>query len=175
MVCYTNAPQARLLLNGKVVGEMKPYDVPTGIIHWDIPYDGGELRAEGCDMDGNILSDYVIRSSGRPYAIRVTTDRETLTDECKVAHIIVEVVDEDGTTVKLADNNITCRVEGPVRLLGLEGSNDSDMSDYTDDNHRVYHGRLLAYIRSAKGETGKALIKFTSPLLKGAEVELTVE
>ncbi len=175
VVCYTNAPQARLLLNGKVVGEMKPYDVPTGIIHWDIPYDGGELRAEGCDMDGNILSDYVIRSSGRPYAIRVTTDRETLTDECKVAHIIVEVVDEDGTTVKLADNNITCRVEGPVRLLGLEGSNDSDMSDYTDDNHRVYHGRLLAYIRSAKGETGKALIKFTSPLLKGAEVELTVE
>ena len=37
VVCYTNAPQARLLLNGKVVGGMKPYDEKTGIIYWDIP------------------------------------------------------------------------------------------------------------------------------------------
>ena len=33
VVCYTNAPQARLLLNGRVVGEMKPYDEKTGIIY----------------------------------------------------------------------------------------------------------------------------------------------
>lgn len=32
VVCYTNAPQARLLLDGKEVGEMKPYDDKTGII-----------------------------------------------------------------------------------------------------------------------------------------------
>ena len=49
VVSYTNAPQARLLLNGRVVGEMKPYDEKTGIIYWDIPFRAGELRAEGCD------------------------------------------------------------------------------------------------------------------------------
>ena len=38
VVCYTNAPQARLLLNGRVVGEIKPYDEKTGIIYWDIPF-----------------------------------------------------------------------------------------------------------------------------------------
>ena len=41
VVCYTNAPQARLLLDGRTVGEMKPYDPKTGIIHWDIPYAPG--------------------------------------------------------------------------------------------------------------------------------------
>lgn len=174
VVCYTNASQARLLLNNKEVGEMKPYDEKTGIIYWDIPFQAGELRVEGCDETGNMLSSYIIKTSGRPYALRVTTDCSKLSKERATAHLIVEVVDENGVVVKLGDNNITCIVEGPARLLGLEGSNNSDMSDYTDNNHRVYHGRLLAYIQTT-GSTGEVRVKFTSPLLKGVEVVLNVE
>ena len=70
VVCYTNAPQARLLLNGKEVGQMKPYDDKSGIIYWDIPYQDGELRAEGCDATGKVLSSYAIKTSGRPSALR---------------------------------------------------------------------------------------------------------
>lgn len=55
VVCYTNVPQARLLLNGKEVVQMKPYDDKSGIIYWDIPYQDGELRAEGCDATGKVL------------------------------------------------------------------------------------------------------------------------
>ena len=90
VVCYTNAPQARLLLNGKVVGGMKPYDEKTGIIYWDIPFQAGELRAEGCDEEGNALSGYSIRTSGRPYAIRATADRTILSGDRATAHITVE-------------------------------------------------------------------------------------
>lgn len=174
VVCYTNAPQARLLLDGKVVGEMKPYNAENGIIHWDIPYQSGELKAEGCDAAGNVLSEYVIRSSGRPYAIRAVSDIESLSKEGSVAHVTVEVVDENGTVVKLADNEITCHVEGPARLLGLEGSNNRDMSDYTDNRHRVYHGRLLAYIQPT-GEEGPVRVVFSSPLLKGVTLDLSVK
>lgn len=85
-----------------------------------------------------------------------------------------QAVDENGTVVKLGDNDITCTVEGPARLLGLEGSNNSDMSDYTDNHHRVYHGRLLAYVQTT-GEKGQIRVKFTSPLLQGAELVLNVE
>ncbi len=162
VVCYTNAPQARLLLNGRVVGEMKPYDEKTGIIYWDIPFRAGELRTEGCDKEGNALSSYSIRTSGRPYAIRATADRTILSGDRATAHITVEVVDEEGTVVKLGDNEITCTVEGAARLLGLEGSDNSDMSDYTDNRHRVYHGRLLAYIQTTGGE-GPVKVKFASP------------
>lgn len=174
VVCYTNAPQARLLLDGKVIGDMKPYDEKTGIIHWDIPYQAGELRAEGCDKAGNVLSSYSIKTSGRPYALRVTADRTTLSKDRNTAHLTVEVVDENGTIVKLGDNDMTCTIEGPAQLLGLEGSNNSDMSDYTDNRHRAYHGRLLSYIQTV-GTAGTVRVKFTSPLLKGAEVALVVE
>lgn len=174
VVCYTNAPQARLLLDGKVVGEMKPYDVKTGIIYWDIPYQPGKLLTEGCDKDGNVMSFYSIKSSGRPYALRVSADRTKLSSDRATAHLTVEVIDEEGTPVKLGDNEITCTIQGPARLLGLEGSNNSDMSDYTDNRHRAYHGRLLAYIQTV-GEKGQVRVKFTSPLLKGTELLLNIE
>ena len=171
VVCYTNAPQARLLLNGKVVGEMKPYDVKSGIIYWDIPYEVGELRAEGCDEAGNVLSSYAVRSSGLPYALRVTTDCDTLSADRRVAHVLIEVVDEQGIPVRLADNEITCRIEGPARLLGLENGNNSDMSEHRDHRQRVWRGRLLAYVQ-ATGEAGDIRIRFTSPLLQKTEVVL---
>lgn len=174
VVCYTNAPQARLLLNGKEVGQMKPYDDKSGIIYWDIPYQDGELRAEGCDATGKVLSSYAIKTSGRPYALRATVDKEVLSPDKATAHVTIEVVDEQGTIVKLGDNDVTCQIEGPARLLGLEGSNNGDMSDYTDNHHRAFHGRLLAYIQTT-GEKGEIRVKLTSPLLKGAEVVLKAE
>lgn len=174
VVCYTNAPQARLLLDGKVLGEMKPYDEKTGIIYWDIPYRAGELKAEGCDKDGNILSSYSIKTSGRPYALRVSADRTNLSCNRATAHLIVEVIDEKGVVVKLGDNDITCTIEGPAHLLGLEGSDNSDMSDYTDNRHRAFHGRLLTYIQTT-GEKGQIRVKFTSPLLQGTEIVLNAK
>lgn len=174
VVCYTNAPQARLLLNGKEVGTLKPNDDQTGIISWDILFREGTLRAEGCDTDGRVLSAYEIVSSGRPYALRATADRHVLRADRGVAHIQVEVVDEKGTVVKLSDNDISCHIEGPARLLGLENGNNTDMSDYTARHRRVFHGNLLAYLQGT-GEKGEIVVRFTSPLLQDCVVRLKAE
>lgn len=171
VVCYTNTPQARLLLNGAEVGQMKPYDDKTGIIHWDIPYTPGELEVEGVDNSGNVVADYSIKSSGLPYALKATSDIDSFSPTRRIAHVTIEITDQQGNIVKLGDNEISCRITGPAELLGLEGSNNSDMSDYTDNRHRAYHGRLLAYIKST-GESGPVKIEFKSPLLKGATVTI---
>lgn len=172
VVCYTNAPQARLRLDGCEVGAMKPYDDTTGIIWWDIPYTPGELRAEGCDADGNVLSDHTIRTSGRPYALRVHSEGATTASGVTTAHLVVEVVDQNGVRVMLGDNEIACTIEGPARLLGLEAGNNTDMSDHTDNRHRAYHGRLLAYVQTF-GKQGDIRVHFTSPLLQGTEAVLS--
>ena len=172
-VCYTNAPYARLLLDGEVVGDMKPYDTTSGIVHWDIPFRPGELKVEGCDASGKVLSEYTIKSSGRPYALSVSADKTVISGR-EVAHVVVEVLDEHGLVVKLADNQVTCEIEGPAQLLGLESSDNTDTGDYTDNRHRVYHGRLLAYISKGAGE-GDAVLKFTSPLLESTELKISVK
>lgn len=48
------------------------------------------------------------------------------------------------------------------------------MSDYMDNHHRAFHGRLLAYIQTT-GEKGEIRVKLTSPLLKGTEVVLKAD
>jgi len=45
---------------------MQPYDTETGILHWDIPYEAGELTVEGCDAQGAVQATYRIHTSGTP-------------------------------------------------------------------------------------------------------------
>jgi hypothetical protein len=73
----------------------------------------------------------------------------------------------------LADDEITCVVEGPGELLGLEASNNSKMGNYSDNVQRSFHGRLLAYIQTT-GQAGTLTVKFSSPWLKNAEVKIEV-
>ncbi|WP_308991139.1 sugar-binding domain-containing protein [Mariniflexile litorale] len=175
VVCYTNASKARLELNGNLVGEAKAYDEKTGIISWDIPYQSGTLEAVGLNDKNEAISRYKISSSKRPEAIKVKLENKLIDKNRGVAQVRVEIVDEDGIPVKLADNEITCRIKGSGRLLGLEAGNNTDMTDYTDNKQRVFHGGILAYIE-ANGNSGASInIEFTSPWLKSAEVTLELK
>jgi hypothetical protein len=174
VVCYTNANKAKLLLNGKEVGTTKEYDDNTGIIFWDIPFSAGKLEVIGMDKNNTPVSTYTIESSTRPHALQIIQSEKQIDKEKGVSHIVVQVVDEKGVPVMLSDNEVTCRISGPAKLLGLEASNNTDMSDYTDNVHRVYHGRILAYVQ-ATGEAGDINVSFTSPWLEPAEITLKAE
>lgn len=171
VVCYTNAAKAKLLLNDSVVGQTKDYDDHTGIIYWDIPYQAGKLEVIGLDNNNNEVSHYGIQSSKQPYALKIVQSDNEISKDEGLSQIVLQVVDENGTPVMLSDNEITCKIIGPGKLLGLEASNNSDMSDYTDNTHRVFQGRILVYIQ-ANGEEGNLNIRFTSPWLKPAEITI---
>lgn len=174
VVAYTNAAKARLELNGKQVGEVKPYDEKTGIIVWDVPYKAGKLEVIGLDKNGKEVSRYAINSSKQPAAMVIKQKGITVSKNKGVAQVLLQVVDENGVPVMLSDNEVTCTVSGPGKLLGLEAGNNSDMTDYTDNVQRVLHGHILAYIE-ATGETGTVTVKFTSPWIKPVETTITVK
>lgn len=173
VVGYTNAAQSKLMLNGKQVGDVKPLDDSTGVLYWDIPFQPGKLEIIGMDASGNQLCNYAIQTSSRPMALIAEADVKTVDKDNGVAQVVVQVVDENGNPVILSDDEVTCTVDGPGRLLGLEASNNSDMGDYRDNVQRVYHGQLLAYIQTT-GQKGMLHIKFTSPWLKESIVNLGV-
>ncbi len=173
VVCYTNAAQARLELNGKAVGDAKSHGNDHGIIHWDIPFQDGKLEVIGLDGQGNELSRYSILSSKRPHALKTSaSSTPTVTADGGVAQIEVQVVDEDGNPVVLSEDEVTCQLYGNVRLLGMESGNNTDMSDYTDSKHRMFHGRMIIYVQ-ANGQPGdKASVRLTAPWLQSAEIDL---
>ncbi|MBQ0020914.1 MAG: DUF4982 domain-containing protein [Bacteroidales bacterium] len=182
VVCYTNSPKARLVLNGKEVGEVKEKDPRNGIIYWDIPYEAGKLTAIGVSADGKDQATYDIHTNLRPASLRArfdddnargmqATEADTRTNALN--HLLIEVLDDNGNVVRMADNNVTCRIEGPARLLGLEGSDNTDMGNYRDNQQRVHNGRLLAYIRNTQ-QRGTVRIILSSPLLGESTVEYEV-
>lgn len=174
VVCYTNAAKARLELNGKVVGDTKNYDDNTGIIYWDIPYTAGKLEVVGFDNNDSEISRYGIQSSKQPHALTISQVETSISKDKGLAQVVVQVVDEQGIPVMLSDNEITCQISGPAKLLGLEASNNDDMSDYTDNKQRVFHGHILAYIQ-ATGTEGQVRVRFTSPWLKPVETVINVK
>ena len=161
VMCYTNAPTARLLLNGKEVGGQPQRDADTDILYWDIPYEPGTLR---CEADNR--ASYEIATTGRPYALKLTTD--------SVAHVLVEVVDEQGRRVPTADNEVTLMVRG-ARLLGMEHGNiaDATITGRQQRNRlRTFGGRLVAYIQP-ENEKATISVRASSPFLQGQELEIT--
>ena len=208
VVCYTNQPDVRLTLNGNPVGGTATLDSATNVRYWDIAYAPGILRAEAYPQPlpkGKGASFYEIQTSGRPYALRVTQEPVTEPpslqgrDGERLFILTVEVVDENGIPVRLADNDITCSVVGDGHLLGLENGNMSDTTGappMRGGNHRRAHqGRLVAYIQQGPGampfgqgfgqrfgqggdnmqqamQDGAIRVRFTSPLLEDAEITL---
>lgn len=170
VVCYTNSAQAKLMLNGKEVGATKDRNDENGVIYWDVPYAEGTLVAMGMDQEGKQVAQYSIVSSKQPFAIK-TREQSMVVGADGLAQIVVEVVDENGVQVMLSDNELTCTIEGGATLLGLEGSNNSDMSDYTDNRHRVFNGRMIAYVKLRDGSNG-AKVSFSSPWLRPADVTI---
>jgi hypothetical protein len=138
-----------------------------------IDSDKGRFEVTGL-KDGKELTRYSIQTSGRSFAIVATTDKTTLTGNKDMAHIIISIVDEKGVPVLLADDEVTCTVTGPARLLGLESANNSDMTNLHDNMQRVYNGKMLCYLQTT-GAKGKVDVIFSAPWLKPAAISLTVD
>ncbi len=173
VVCYTNCQQSQLILNGEPIGPVKNHDDQTGILSWDIPYKPGKLEVTGL-LDGKEVARYSIRTSGRSFSIRATPDRIVVTKDRDLIHITLQIVDQEGIPVILADDEVTCRISGPAKLLGLESANNTDMTSYRDNVHRVYNGKMLAYIQTT-GSSGEISIVFSAPWLNSGKVTLHAE
>ncbi|WP_202390825.1 sugar-binding domain-containing protein [Flavobacterium sp. Sd200] len=174
VVAYTNGAKVRLDLNGKTVDEVKNYDKNVGIITWDIPYTAGKLEAVALDANNKEVARYAITSSTQPVSLSVKEKSVTIDKQKGIAQIMVDVLDKDGLPVILSDNEITCTISGPAKLLGLEAGNNSDMTDYTDNVQRAFNGHLLAYLQST-GQGGTVTVTFSSQWLKPVTVTVNIK
>jgi len=158
VLCYTNADDAKLLLNGQKLDATFRRDENTGILYTDIDFRPGTLRCEATNGAA-----YELKTFSRPEALRIAYDGKM--------HLFVEVIDKDGNTVKTADNEVTLTVRGG-RLLGMENGNIADTTvngRQTTRRLRVSGGRLVAYIEPLPGQ--QLTIRATSPFLQTAEIQ----
>lgn len=160
IVCYTNQPAARLLLDGQPFGNVADKDPETSIIHWDLPYSPGTLTVEALDAAGNPAATASIATCTRPATLSARTVHQAAGPDD--IHIIeVTALDDNGNLCYLADNLINCFVRGGT-LLGLENADNTDMTAPTARSRRLHNGRLTLYVAPS---APVADINLSSPLL----------
>jgi beta-galactosidase/beta-glucuronidase len=170
---FSNCQEVELISNNKSFGTKQMEDFAENKLNWEIPFEPGELHAIARNNDKEVAS-FKLRTAGEPTQLLLKSDkRQIKVNNRDVAHIDLLIADEKGIPVYSANNNITCKVSGPIRLLGLEDANPTNIEDYNDSQQNAFKGRLLAYIQSFD-QTGKGKIIFSSPGLSGAELQLDI-
>jgi beta-galactosidase len=80
----------------------------------------------------------------------LTADRPVIRSGCSnLAYISIEVQDAAGVPVKHGEPLISLEVSGAGELMTIGSGNPLSEELYVGNQHRAYHGRLLAIVRSA--------------------------
>lgn len=170
---FSNCEEVELFLNGTSLGTKKMSENKSRIVTWEVPFRKGTLEAVGRN-NGKDAARFELKTTGSPVSIKADCDRQTINAGSKgIAHVFVSICDKDGYPVYSADNEITCTVEGPADLIGMEDSNPENTENYKDNRQHSFHGKLLIYLQGKDNE-GKVRIRLQSPGLKGADLELNV-
>ena len=193
VTCYSNCDTVELFLNGKSIGA-KGYEFPrlgmlgrygnyparakalqtTADLHlsWDVPYEAGTLKVVGT-RDGQVVQTVEVSTTGEPAAIRMTADREAIdTNWRDVAHVTVEVVDQQGRVVPDADNTVTFSCDGPGRILGVDNGKPDSTESYQGNQRQAFNGLALVLLQAA-GEPGTIRLSAASPSLASATIAIS--
>ncbi len=195
VTCYTNCDTVELFINGRSVG-VRGYQFPrygmqgrygnyaprdqvlrtTADLHlaWDVPYEPGTLKAVGT-KDGVAVVTMEVATTGEPAAIRLSADRAEITaDRRDVAHITVEILDDQGRVVPLAENEVVFEVTGEGRLIGVDNGNPQSHDSYKGNRCKAFNGMCLAVVKPT-GKAGGAKIAATSAGLRPAAVSIAMK
>ncbi len=174
-VCvFSNLPQVELLVNGVSQGIQTlrgGSDIQT---HWQVPYAPGFVEAVGYDDCGRIVARVREESFSDGVKLNIEADRARIAGDGRdLVFCTVTVCDSQGRPVRNANNAVTVRVTGPLKLVGLDNGNSVDMDEYKTDRRQLFSGKLLA-VAAGCGQGGVGCITVSGPGLESASVRVDV-
>ncbi len=169
---YSNADEVDLELNGKSLGRQAKH-ADASPLTWSVPYAAGTLRAVAYTQGKQVAED-ILKTAGKPTAIRLTPERGTMTtDAGDVVYIDADVVDASGTIVPEAGNRLKFAVEGPAHRVAVDNGNSVDHDPFEADDRKVFEGHAVIVI--AANETGTVTVTATADGLRAGVGTVTVK
>ena len=192
VTCYTNCDTVELFLNDKSFG-VKGYSFPrygmegrygnyparsrgtrtTSDLHltWDVPYTPGTLRAVGT-KNARVVCTEEVSTTGAPAAITLAIDRRIIAaDRRDVAHVTVQINDDQGRMAPAADNEVTFEIKGEGKIIGVDNGNPASLEDFKANRRRAFNGLCLVIVQ-ATAKAGKIRLVARAEGLKEAAIEI---
>ena len=164
---HSNMDKVELFLNGQSLG-MKELKKDQHLA-WNVKYVPGVIEARGY-KDGKLGLTARRETTGSPAALVITPDRKQIAaDREDVAMFTVEVRDSQGRLVPVASNNVTFKISGSGRLIGVGNGDPTDHDSDKGSSRKAFGGLCMAIVQSTKS-AGSISVEATSPGLSSAIV-----
>lgn len=169
---YTNCPTTELFLNNKSLGIKKLKNFEDHVVKWIVPYTEGTLTVKGYG-EKEVL--YKIKTASKPTSLSIHSDKKKLkANGYNVAHIEVQLMDEQGNPVKHIDQNVTFKIEGPATLLATDNGSNTQRKSFNSNTCITKNGKVLLLIQSTK-EKGNVTITATSNNCKTNSILIPIQ
>ena len=169
IVIYTNCDAVELFVNDVSLGS-KTY---TGEqLVWLVPYSYGKIEARG-RKNGKTVATHSYQSAGSPYSVAFSCNKHSVkagSDE--VIRLEIDVTDKNGIPCPNASNELSFRIDGPLRLLGVDNGAPTDMFPYRQPHCRCFRGKCVLLLQPTE-EKGKGNLTIQGANL--VEKSLTLE
>lgn len=184
---YTSWPEAELFVNGISQGrrsKLSPSAPCEGLqdealegryrLMWnDVVYQKGELRVVAYDAKGNVAASESVRTAGKPYALRLECDRNSIArDGEDLAYVTVSVTDKDGNTVPTDTREVLASVSGAGEFRAIANGDPCSLEMFHHPHMHLFAGKLTVIVRSKANADGPILLKVNAKGLRSAEMEL---
>jgi len=167
---YSNLDRVELFLNGQSLGakDMKK----DSHLAWNVKYTPGTIEARGF-KDGKQVLTAKRETAGPAAKLVLTADRKEISaDGEDVAMFAVEVQDAEGRTVATADNEVSFRLSGEGRVMGVGNGDPTNHEPDTASSRKAFCGLCMAVVQSSK-TAGSITVEASSPGLASASVTIS--
>ena len=170
--CYTDYPEAELFVNGRSQGRIRKNAgsrLDRYRLRWnDVRYEPGELRVVAYDAGGRPAGEQTVRTAGKPHHLQLdvwtqqSPDAAVLplgadsgprllhADGQDLAFVTVTLVDEQGTPIPDAQDQLTFDVSGAGTFRAVCNGDATSLEPFTQPAMRLFHGQLVAVVQAGK-------------------------
>ena len=166
---YSNLDRVELFVNGKSLGAK---EVPKDShVAWVVKYARGSIEARGWKGGKQVMTTRR-DTTGSAAKLVMSVDREGVSaDGEDVAMFAVEVQDAQGRIVPITDNEVTFRVSGAGKLIGVGNGDPTDHASDKGTSRKAFSGLCMGLVQASKS-AGSITVEATSPGLTSASVTI---
>jgi len=175
--CHSNLDSVELFLNGQSLGS-KPVK-RNSHVEWKVKYAPGAIEARGSKNGQVVLTDKR-ETTGPPTKLVLRPDRERVDANGEdVSVVSVDVVDAQSRLVPTASNQVTFRITGPGRIIGVGNGDPSchepdTPASPTEARRSAFSGLCMAIVQALK-QSGDIRVEVSSPGLPTASAVIKSE
>lgn len=141
-----------------VANALKPSILDRYRLRWNnVIYEPGEVKVVCYDKYGNIAGEEYLRTAGKPQSLKLECETTVnLSNGEDLAYITVSLVDENGTLIPYADDDIEISVKGAGEFKCICNGDATSLEIFTNPKMKLFSGQLVATVKA--NEKGKVFV-----------------